>query len=174
MNNSNGAAIYGSVVHGNVGLDTNGRYSAYLVGDVKVTGDITVVDGAVTFPTSSSGNATTSQLSASGGSTLSKIAGLVPVSYHIDPEESAANMESAVSDTLSSSAAVEELDFIDYDKLHYGLSVEELEQIFPELVYEKNGGEKSVNYIEMVPLLIQAVKELTAKVAALEEKSSVK
>ena len=55
-------------------------------------------------------------------------------------------------------------------KRHYGLDVEELEDVFPDLVYENEGGSKSINYVEMVPILVQAINELSAKVAALEGK----
>ena len=55
-------------------------------------------------------------------------------------------------------------------KLHYGLNVEELEEVFPDLVYENEGGSKSINYVEMVPILVQAINELSAKVAELEGK----
>ena len=51
---------------------------------------------------------------------------------------------------------------------HYGLNAEELKEIFPELVYEDNDGHVSINYIEMVPLLVQSIKELNAKIEELQ------
>lgn len=53
-------------------------------------------------------------------------------------------------------------------RIHYGLSVSQLEEVFPDLVYENKDGSKSINYVEMVPILVQAINELTAKFAALE------
>ena len=59
-----------------------------------------------------------------------------------------------------------------YAKQHYSLSADELEAIFPDLVYENEDGTKSINYVEMVPILVQAIGELSAKVAELEGKDS--
>ena len=46
------------------------------------------------------------------------------------------------------------------DKEHYGLSGQEIQQIYPNLVTQNQDGYLSVNYVEMVPLLIQSIKEL--------------
>ena len=51
---------------------------------------------------------------------------------------------------------------------HYGLNADELKEIFPELVYEDDYGNVSINYIEMVPLLVQSIKELNAKIEELQ------
>lgn len=59
-------------------------------------------------------------------------------------------------------------------KKHYGLAVEQLEEVFPDLVYEREDGTKGINYVEMVPILIQAINELSAKVAALEGEKAEK
>ena len=53
-------------------------------------------------------------------------------------------------------------------RLHYGLSAEQLEETFPDLVTEDKDGNKYINYVEMVPILVQAINELSAKVEALE------
>ena len=59
-------------------------------------------------------------------------------------------------------------------KQHYGLDAEQLEAIFPDLVYDNEDGTKSINYVEMVPILVQAIGELSAKVEALESSKDVK
>ena len=53
-------------------------------------------------------------------------------------------------------------------KQHYGLSAEALEEVFPDLVYDNEDGTKSINYVEMVPILVQAINELNAKIEVLE------
>ena len=58
-------------------------------------------------------------------------------------------------------------------KQHYGLDAEQLSEVYPDLVYENEDGSKSINYIEMVPLLVQSIKELTRELAELKgEKTS--
>ena len=45
-------------------------------------------------------------------------------------------------------------------KTHYGLIAQELKEIYPELVYEDGNGYLSVNYVELVPILIKSIQEL--------------
>ena len=45
-------------------------------------------------------------------------------------------------------------------KTHYGLIAQELREIYPELVYEDGNGYLSVNYVELVPILIKSIQEL--------------
>ncbi len=43
---------------------------------------------------------------------------------------------------------------------HFGVKAQELQEVLPMLVYEDPKGELSVNYIELIPMLISAVSEL--------------
>lgn len=43
---------------------------------------------------------------------------------------------------------------------HFGVSAQELKKLYPNLVKEENDGYLSVNYIELVPLLLQGIQEL--------------
>jgi hypothetical protein len=49
-----------------------------------------------------------------------------------------------------------------------GVIAQEVEQVFPELVKTDDRGYKQVNYIGLIAPLIEAVKELDARVQALE------
>ena len=58
---------------------------------------------------------------------------------------------------------------IDFNKRHYGLIAQDVQKIFPELVEESGDGFLSVNYIELIPLLIQAVQDLSIEVGELKK-----
>ncbi len=45
------------------------------------------------------------------------------------------------------------------DQLQFGVIAQEIEEVFPNLVHTNNEGYKSVNYIGLVPVLIEATKE---------------
>ena len=47
-----------------------------------------------------------------------------------------------------------------YSRRHYGLSAQELQEIYPNLVLEGQDGYLYVNYTELVPLLIRSIQEL--------------
>ena len=53
----------------------------------------------------------------------------------------------------------------------YELAVDQLRDVFPELVYEDKDGNISINYMEMIPLLVQALKEQQTRIDILEGKT---
>jgi hypothetical protein len=63
-----------------------------------------------------------------------------------------------------------------YDEFHshkgndVGVIAQEIEQILPQIVTNRDNGYKAVQYEKMIPLLIEAIKELSAKVDRLENK----
>ena len=58
--------------------------------------------------------------------------------------------------------------------VQYGLDAEQLKAVYPELVYEDANGNVSINYVEMVPLLVQSINELKAELAELKGTSARK
>ena len=56
--------------------------------------------------------------------------------------------------------------------LQIGVIAQEVEEIYPEFVHTDEEGMKSVNYSQMVAVLIEAVKELNSKIEVLEAENS--
>jgi phage-related tail fiber protein len=54
------------------------------------------------------------------------------------------------------------------NKQHYGLIAQDVEEVLPALVSTNDDGFKSVNYVEIIALLLAEVKTLSARVNALE------
>ena len=57
-----------------------------------------------------------------------------------------------------------------YDRRNAGVLAQEVQPIFPEVVYDNDDGSLSVAYGNMASLFIEAIKELEARVSALEKK----
>ena len=57
-------------------------------------------------------------------------------------------------------------------KNQIGVIAQEVEEVYPEFVHTNDEGYKSVNYSQMVAVLIEAVKELNAKVETLASENS--
>lgn len=55
------------------------------------------------------------------------------------------------------------------DHEYYGVLADELDSIFPELVYNQSRPYQ-LNYSELIPVCVNAIKQLSAKVKALEER----
>lgn len=63
-----------------------------------------------------------------------------------------------------------------YDEVHshkgndVGVIAQEIEAILPQIVTNRDTGFKAVQYEKIIPLLIEAIKELSSKVDRLENK----
>jgi len=63
-----------------------------------------------------------------------------------------------------------------YEEIHshkgndVGVIAQEIEEILPQIVTNRDNGYKAVQYEKIIPLLIEAIKELSAKVKELENK----
>ncbi len=52
---------------------------------------------------------------------------------------------------------------------HYGVIAQDIEKVFPELVRESYNGDKSVAYTELIPILVEAMKEQQQTISELTE-----
>jgi hypothetical protein len=55
-----------------------------------------------------------------------------------------------------------------YSGKDYGVVAQEVEEIFPELVKTRDNGYKAVKYEKLIPVLIEAIKELNEKIEKLK------
>jgi hypothetical protein len=63
-----------------------------------------------------------------------------------------------------------ELSGKDTETVRAGVIAQDVEAVLPQAVYTDADGYKSVSYDSLVPLLIEAIKELTVRVQELENK----
>ena len=145
LNNSNGAAVIGGVNNDIVGYPLYGKYAGYFLGNFDVV-------GSVTAP--------------SIGSALNKLLDMNVVEYTRKPLIPSLKLP----DTVSVEKVLQDAN-VDIDKKHFGLIAQELQTIYPELVVKGQDGYLGVNYIELVPILIRSIQELSQKVENLEKAS---
>ena len=55
-------------------------------------------------------------------------------------------------------------------KDYVGIIAQEIEQVLPEIVIERDNGYKAVRYEKIVPLLIEAIKEQQLQIEELKSK----
>ncbi len=75
-------------------------------------------------------------------------------------------------EALEKSDEEEEVPQTQMASVRYGLATDQLKEVFPELVYEDANGNVSINYIEMVPLLVQSINELKQRIEVLEDENA--
>lgn len=176
--NNNGAAVYGTTYMFSNGLQVNGMYAGYFDGPAKVT-DFLEVDGGIIdgLLLSSAPNPTTSTSlvteSASERGTLetaNRLAALQGVTYYpASPRRAKAGAQT----TQEESRIESNISKQKQSRLHHAIDIESLEAAFPEFVYEKEDGTKMIDYVGMVPVLIQAINELNTEVHTLKGENAM-
>lgn len=164
VSGGNGACVYGGQI---LTSSISGIYAGYFYGNVKVTGTI---DGTLVNSSDARLKEDVQPLSENaanrGAGVLDVLESLTPVSFKYKKMEEEKMDTSATHD--KEAVEEEELPNPVMEKEHFGLIAQELQEVYPNLVYEKDNGYLAVNYVELVPVLMQAIKELNAKVAVLE------
>ncbi len=177
-----GAGIYGTI-NGYGYVD--GRYAGYFNGDVKVTGTI---NGTVISSSDMRLKENVQQFGSDKDcSVLDKLELLTPVTYNYKDTTKTSNKEdvnwsvicegSQYLDSLDRSLLLEKEEEKEkpnqvLQKTHYGLIAQEFQQVYPDLVYENDNGYLSINYTELIPIMLQSIKELKAQVDEMRSPSS--
>lgn len=150
----NGAGIFGTTNH-NTGVYINGRYAGYFDGSVCITGTLTSSTIRTPSDIRLKENVTSlSSLEKTSGETLANVMDMNVIKYNYR-ERQEERSDTARTRVQQPTAAKKQL--------HYGLSAQELQQIYPDLVIEGQDGYLGVNYIELVPILIRSIQELKAE-----------
>lgn len=150
----NGAGIYGTI-YSNLNINIPGTYAGYFYGDTKVTG--TVYAGNVVNTSDIRLKENIESVSEKEGevSFLDKIMSVDVLEYNLKDRTSELFPDSKDMDEKVTKFVAKEK-----AKRHFGVSAQELQQLFPNLVEEGQDGYLAVNYIELVPVLIRSIQEL--------------
>ena len=142
----NGAGIYGSNgVNSGYFSGVTGRYAGYFKGDVYSTGTIT---GTLA---NSSDYRLKENIQGLRNSSLEGINRMNVVEFNYKQREVGADEKGNILYLYEDDSPV-------LTHKHYGLIAQELQDIYPDLVYEGTDGYLSVIYTEIVPLLIHAIQ----------------
>ena len=184
-NSTTGAGVYGTIYNeSGSGLSTGEKYAGFFRGNVKVIGSIvtsSTIQGALLGQSSSSTGSSGSGQSLRALSATSGLSGLHVTTYQKErpaPIEDTETILDPDEDSTRTAEVVQpETDIMDeqfYTKNHYALDADRLEEAFPDLVYVNKDGSKAINYVEMIPLLVQSINELSEKIEELQGQASGK
>jgi hypothetical protein len=95
-------------------------------------------------------------------SALSSLSGLHGITYKLKAGGVRALTKSALADSglISNSYSS---DTIDTNRLRIGFLAQEVKKVFPHLVYEDKNGILSVDYVSLIPVIVEAMKELKSE-----------
>ncbi len=158
-----GSAVVGLVsssVSDYTEIGISGMYAGYFVGDVKVTG---LINGITVGNSDKRYKKNIVYLDSK--KSLNQLLLLNPVEYnlnqiYIKTRKDSIEVETPLYDEKSQV----------FIKKHYGVIAQDLQKIYPDLVYEDENGYLSVNYIGIIPLLIESIKELNGELKTLKAK----
>lgn len=165
------AGIYGSASTSDA-FAFPGTYAGYFHGDVRVTG--TTYANLLT-PSSATPTTQTTIFdeNRSSETVIDKLVLLKPTQLinESEPEVSIVSEEYKKQAEELGEEIPENTKLVQtrMSSVRYSIDEQSLRNVCPELVYEDMDGHVSINYIEMVPLLVQSIKELNAKIESLEK-----
>lgn len=153
---NNGTAVFGTTT-GDVSIA--GKYAGYFNGDVYITGlvstnTLTVRSPDVKFKTN------IAVLNSSEA--YDRISLLKPSTYYLRQQE-----------IVSDSAEIKYLydpDSEVFKKRKYGFIAQELQEVFPDLVYTLQDGTLGVDYTGLIPVMIQAIQAQRKELEALRKR----
>ena len=171
------------------------KYAGLFLGKTKVVGDLSVtgsIQGSLLSNAMPESAEIAEPLGAERELIYKKMSRLCAISYYhsssisdkLTTQPKAAQTENLDdlpedirSEFVEDNEEIEERNIIEEQieqKKHYAITIEQLEEVFPELVYEEKDGSKRINYMEMIPLLVQSINELQAQINVLTAKEEVK
>ena len=171
----NGAGIYGTATSGEHGTQVDGRYAGYFNGATKIKGDLTVtgsISGVLLNQTSNSYTVSNISEEFEKVSITDKLSRLSATQYYAEASTRQTEILENTSDTVCAIAPINEIEVLSAERTHYGLDIEQLKETFPELVYEQKNGTVGINYMELIPILVQAINNLSAEVRILKASAS--
>lgn len=175
-NSYGGAGIYATCYDYYYTYPTNiqGTYAAYFDGNVYVSNNLTASSLFTTMDSRLCDNIVSlSQSNRSGKTTLENLLNMNIVEYNLKGRQF--DEVSGDADPEKAEELRRELEFLKKEdkemtsRRHYGVDASELQKVYPNLVLEGQDGYLSVNYLEMVPLIIRSIQELKQEIDELAE-----
>ena len=156
-----GAGVYGG--YGSTEAVLTGKYAGYFDGNVHVTGTVTATNIAP-----SDSRLKKNVLDLNYRQTLDKLMLLRPVEY---------NMQQVTFEADSIDSRGEEVTYSvnRYDETtpvfqhkHYGLIAQEMQKVYPDLVYEGSDGYLGIDYVSLIPMLLKVVQQQQGEIDELK------
>ena len=159
---ANGAAVFGSIMKPTGSL-IPGKYAGYFDVDVVVSGTATITSLNTPSDIRIKENIEYVGNNEGRADIHSRMMDVHVISYNL--KKSAPETDDTVTTTVEDDRP---------SKTFYGVSAQELRELFPDLVEEGQDGYLAVNYIELIPMLICSVQELSGEVDRLRKELDAK
>lgn len=147
--------IYGKYVRASITWSGTTIYGAAMQGSSS-SGDIVLMAGNLTSP----------QFKVTGAGVLTATGTVTPSSKDKKHNINLLKDRSEDIDKLNPVSFIYNSD--ESNRTHFGLIYEDVEKLIPEICYKVDGS-KSLNYVELIPLLIKEIQSLKKRISCLEK-----
>lgn len=174
-----GSGIYGTNYAYLFSFPTNiqGMYAGYFVGSVYLQGQTMAQEIYTPADERLSENAESiEEISRNEGQTLDNLLKMNVLEFNLKNKQEVVlpdNSDEMTEDVRKAYDYMKKEEDKLYSRRHFGLSAQELQKIYPNLIMEGQDGYLYVNYTELVPILIRSIQELKAEVDELKGKHDV-
>jgi len=155
-----GAAVFGAI-NGKGDVALSQQYAGYFRGDVKCEN----IMYATAFTPISDEKFKTNIKDIDPTDALSNISKIKPIKYNLKQFD----IVQTAGDTTSITKYYNESDQL-FTKAKYGVIAQDLQKIYPDLVYQDGEGNLSVDYTGLIPIMIKVIQTQQKKIEDFEEK----
>jgi hypothetical protein len=163
---ANGAAVF-ATIPGRGDYNVGGIWAGYFRGDVYIEDDLECEYLYERSDIALKDDIRT--LSSDNSTQIEKLKTLTPIKYKLKSPLKLNQIGSEVSDTLSLDEIALEYMTDKYTRDKIGLSAEEVQLVYPELVKQGDDGYLRMQYTGLIPVLVEAIKEQNAEIELLKE-----
>ena len=172
INSVNGAGVFGSksLYPYSNSIPIQGQYAGFFYGSVKITEDLTASNVYTTSDRRLKENIVSiDKTDNNGEQTLLNVLNMKVVEYNLKDrqQELAGNANVELPKDMAEAEKKDREAFC--AQRHYGLIAQELQDIYPSLVKEEQDGYLSINYTELVPILIRSIQTLKQELDEVKE-----
>ena len=160
-----GAGVYGGF--GDTEAVFQGKYAGYFEGNVGVTGTL---NGVTISPSDSRLKKNVIDLDYQ--LTLDKLMLLRPVEYNMQQVTFEVDSTDSRGDVVTYSVNRYDETTDVFQNKHYGLIAQEVQRIYPDLVYEGSDGYLGIDYVSLIPMLLKVVQQQQIEIDQLKRNES--
>ena len=132
---------------------TGGPFAGYFMGPVNVRGTLTANSMGLFSDESLKRN-----IQPVNDDAVERLFSLRPIKYHLRQIETPVDSLTTEGEAVSIMVARFDEASVEFNKMHFGLIAQELEKVFPDLVFDGGEGFLAINYIGLIPIMLKAIQ----------------
>jgi hypothetical protein len=157
--NNNGAGVFGTT---NGDVNVSGNWAGFFYGNVKITNSSNNAVLWVNSTQYTSDKRLKKNIKPISNNDLEKISQLSAVQFQFKTRQELMSAGLIISDDTTKNIAI---DTANSKKYRFGYLAQDVQQIYPDIVYQSSDGFYGIDYVELIPLMMEAIKQQSKSIA---------